>query len=69
VAALFSAISYERGDGALAARALERAFNDDSNYPLAKLLRRVYTAGWPPESFANMRLELHPKICAALFSE
>jgi hypothetical protein len=41
VAALFSAISYERGDGALAARALERAFTDDSNYPLAKLLRRV----------------------------
>ena len=69
VAALFSAISYERGDGALATRALERAFADDANYPLAKLLRRVYAAGWPPESFANMRLELHPKICTALFSE
>ena len=41
VATLFSAINYERGDGSMATKALERAFADDENYALAKLLRRV----------------------------
>jgi hypothetical protein len=69
VATLFSAVSYERGDGALATRALDRAFADDLRYPLAVLMRRVYAAGWPAHSFAAMRSELHPKICATLFGE
>ena len=69
VAALFSAISYERGDGELAVNTLDKAFADQKSYPLALLLRRVYAANWPPESFATMRKDLHPKVCAALFSE
>ena len=69
VATLFAAVSYERGDGAMAGRALDRAFEDDITYPMAKLLRRVFAAGWPPQSFATMRAELHPKICASLFGE
>jgi hypothetical protein len=69
VAALYSAISYERGDGELAVNALDKALADQNSYPLALLLRRVYVAGWPSESFATMRKELHPKVCAALFSE
>jgi hypothetical protein len=67
VATLFSAVNYERGDGSMATKSLERAFEDDANYPLAKLLKRVYAAGWPPESFAKMRAELHPKVVATLF--
>ena len=69
IAALYSAISYERGDGELAVSALDKAFADQPSYPLALLLRRVYAANWPPESFATMRKDLHPKVCAALFSE
>ena len=69
VATLFAAVSYERGDGAMAGRSLDRAFEDDITYPMAKLLRRVFAAGWPPQSFASMRAELHPKICASLFGE
>lgn len=69
VATLFSAINYERGDGSMAAKALDMAFNDQPNYPLAKLLKRVYAAGWPPESFAKMRAELHPKVVATLFGQ
>jgi hypothetical protein len=69
IASLFSAVSYEKGDGALAQRSLDRAFDDDPKYPLAKLLRRVYAAGWPPESFARMRADLHPKVCASLFGK
>ena len=69
VAALYSAISYERGDSELAVNTLDKAFADQPSYPLALLLRRVYAANWPPESFATMRKDLHPKVCAALFSE
>lgn len=69
VATLFAVTSYERGDGALAQKALERAFDDDSKYPLARLLRRSFAAGWPPSSFAQMRADLHPKVCAKLFGE
>jgi Domain of unknown function (DUF4192) len=69
VAALYSAICYERGDGELAVNTLDKAFADQNSYPLALLLRRVYAANWPPQSFAAMRKDLHPKVCAALFSE
>ncbi len=69
VAALYSAISFEQGNSELAGIALEKALEDQPAYPLAILLRRVYAANWPPESFATMRKDLHPKVCAALFSE
>jgi hypothetical protein len=69
VAALYSAISYEQGNNKLAVNILDQAFADQKSYPLALLLRRVYAANWPPESFATMRKDLHPKVCAALFSE
>jgi hypothetical protein len=67
IACIVAAMAYENGDGALAQRALDRAFGDDGQYPLAGLLRRVFNAGWPPESFAAMRAELHPKVIAAIF--
>jgi len=68
-ATLYAELVYEHGEGALAARALERAFDDDSTYQLAKLLRRSFAAGWEPSNFRQMRSELHPKICQALFAE
>lgn len=67
VASLLAALSYERGEGALAHRCLDRAMEDAATYSLAALLRRVFSAGWPPASFAQMRKELHPKVCAAIF--
>ena len=67
IASLFAALAYESGDGALAHRALDRALADINGYSLALLLRRVFTAGWPPQSFAAMRRELHPKVCAGIF--
>jgi hypothetical protein len=68
-ATLLSAISYEVGDVALATSSLEQALEADSAYPLALLLKRVFSAGWPAETFATMRTELHPKITAAIFEE
>ena len=67
VAVIFATISYERGDGALAQRAIDRAFEDSPKYQMAKLLRRTFAAGWPPSAFTQMRADLHPKICAAIF--
>lgn len=67
IACIVAAMAYESGDGALAQKALDRAIDDDEQYPLAQLLRRVFNAGWPPESFAQMRAELHPKVIAAIF--
>jgi len=68
VATLFAAVAYERGDGAIAHRALDRAEVDNPDYAMTGLLRQVFSAGWSPKSFAAMRTELHPKICDALFS-
>ncbi len=67
IACIVAAMAYEGGDGALAQKALDRAIGDDDRYPLAGLLRRVFNAGWPPHSFAEMRTELHPKVIAAIF--
>ena len=67
VASLLAALSYEKGEGALAQRCLDRALADDPSYSLASLLRRVFSAGWPPESFSAMRKDLHPKVCAGIF--
>lgn len=68
VANLLAAVAYEKGDGALAHRALDRAEQDNSEYAMTKLLREVFSSGWSPSSFAVMRSELHPRICDAIFS-
>lgn len=68
-ATLLSATSYELGDSLVAESALELALEVDDQYPLALLLKRVFAAGWPSETFATMRTELHPKITAAIFDE
>ena len=67
IACLFAAMAYERGEGALAHKGLDRGLGDDDQYSLAHLLRRVFTAGWPPQSFSAMRAQLHPKVVAAIF--
>ena len=66
VACLTAATAYELGDGALAQRALDRAFLDSPEYSLAHLLRRVFTAGFAPETFAQMRDDLHSEIANEL---
>ncbi|MBU3643708.1 MAG: DUF4192 domain-containing protein [Candidatus Nanopelagicaceae bacterium] len=67
VASVFASIAYENGEGALAHRALDRAIEDDPEYSLARLLRRVFSSGWPPSGFAQLRAELHPRVSATIF--
>lgn len=66
IACLTAATAYESGDGALAQRALDRAFADSPGYSLAHLLRRVFTAGFSPKTFAQMRQDLHSEIAGEL---
>jgi hypothetical protein len=58
------AFYYELGDKSLAD--LLNSHGLEAGYPLAKLLDRVYSAGWPAESFATMRDDLHKKVVAEL---
>jgi hypothetical protein len=67
IATLVAAIAYEKDEMGIADLALARAFEDDQNYSLARLLHRVFAAGWPKQAFASMRQELHPKVCAGIF--
>jgi len=66
IACLAAATAYESGDGAMAQRALDRAFLDSPEYSLAHLLRRVFTAGFSPGTFAQMRQDLHSEIAGEL---
>lgn len=59
---VLSAYHYENGDTPSAFLALLEAQKLNSDYSLATLLDRVFRAGWPVESFASMRNELHPKV-------
>jgi hypothetical protein len=69
VAALFAALAYENGEGAIAHRALDRAIEDDPEYSLSRLLRRVFSSGWPPTGFAQLRSELHPRVTETIFGK
>jgi hypothetical protein len=63
-AALLAVMHYELGDTASAFVTLS---NVQDEYPLGTLLFRVFTAGWTPAGFAEMRKELHPIVVAGIF--
>jgi hypothetical protein len=60
--AILSAYHYENGDTPSAFLSLIECQKLAPDYSLAKLLDRVYKAGWPAPAFASMRDELHPKV-------
>ena len=65
-ACLVSQIYYEKGDKDKAVETISIA---NAKYPLAQLLRRVYTVGWDSNIFKQMREELHPKVVEVIFGE
>lgn len=67
LATLASAFAYETGNGALAHRLLDKAIEVSPDYSLARLLRRVFSSGWPVEGFSQLRKELHPRVTATIF--
>ena len=65
-ACLLAALEYEQDNKEDALIMLSNASED---YPLGKLLTRVFASGWPASAFGNMREELHPKVVAGIFGE
>jgi hypothetical protein len=63
-ASILAQVYYETNDMGNAFLTLSNATD---NYPLAELLHRVFVAGWPTDSFASMRKELHPKVVAGIY--
>lgn len=61
---ILSAYHYELGEKIASKMYLSHGIKAD--YPLASLLNRVYSAGWPCDAIASMREELHPKVIAEL---
>jgi hypothetical protein len=64
---IFSALSYEMND--LARTSTYLSLGLEKNYPLAQLLNRVYSAGWPAGALATMREDLHPKVVESLLNK
>jgi hypothetical protein len=59
---VLSAYFYETNDMEIATHYLFTAIDTKSDYSLAQLIKRVIEAGWPTDSFAQMRNEMHPKV-------
>jgi len=66
VETVLSAYFYETEDMEISVGYLSSALDIKSGYPLANLLQRVMSAGWPSESFVQMRNELHPKVLESI---
>ena len=62
IATIISSLYYSVGDKEEATRYLGLAYASDPTYSLAKLLDRVYQAGWESQGFESMRNELHDKV-------
>jgi hypothetical protein len=63
---ILSAYFYEQNEIELSAISLATALEIKPDYSLAKLLDRVYEAGWSADSFVKMRNELHDKVVEGL---
>jgi len=59
---ILSAFQFESGDTEGALEMVSNALEMNSEYPLAKLLKRVYLAGWDNSAFVLMRNQLDPKV-------
>jgi hypothetical protein len=63
---ILSCFYYENVEVKKAKEILNEVLETNPDYPLATLLKRVFDSGWSPESFADMRRELHPKVIRSL---
>lgn len=63
---VLSSYYYEAGNLPTCSAYLAKALDEDSTYPLAGLLTRVFNAGWPTQAWAKMRDEVHPKVLEGL---
>ena len=63
---ILSAFYFENLESDKANKLVAEALEVNPNYSLAKLLTRVFNAGWPVAGFVSMRNDLHPKVILAI---
>lgn len=68
IATIFAGYLYQSNQILNANSMLVDILNARPDYSLAKLLRRVFDAGWPPEMFAQMAQELHEKVIDTIYT-
>lgn len=59
---ILSAFEFENGDTEGALEMVDKALEINAEYALAKLLKRVYLAGWDSSAFVLMRNHLDSKV-------
>lgn len=69
IEAIKSAYFYEAEELQKAKDSLQKAFELNPSHSLSILLSRVFSAGWPSQSFVAMRSELHPKVIEQIQSD
>ena len=68
LATVFCGYLYQTEDTELAKEMLVDILTLDPEYPLAKLLSRVFLAEWPANEFAKMAQQLHSKVVDTIYA-
>ena len=68
LATVFCGYLYQTKDTELAKEMLVDILTLDPEYPLAKLLSRVFLAEWPANEFAKMAQQLHSKVVDTIYA-
>jgi len=68
LATVFCGYLYQTEEIELAKTMLLDVLTFNPEYPLAKLLSRVFAAEWPAESFKDMAEQLHSKVVDSIYS-
>jgi hypothetical protein len=68
LATIFAGYLYQTNQILNADLMLVDVLNTQPDYPLAKLLRRVFDANWAPEEFTKMAQSLHPKVIDTIYA-
>lgn len=67
LATVFCGLLYQAEETEQAKEFLSTILEINPEYSLALLLKRVFDAGWKPESFKDMAQELHSKVVECIY--
>ncbi len=67
IATVFTTYLYEAEEMEYAKEFLDKVLENNPDYPLAKLLKRVYDAQWPASQMREMAIKLHDSILENIY--
>ena len=67
IATVFTTYLYEAEEMEYAKEFLGKVLENNPDYPLAKLLKRVYDAQWPASEMREMAIKLHDSILENIY--